>query len=165
MHVGGLLIAGGVGLLGCVYNAVVDKYGDYKVSQWTYEKIPLDIRSTSRSSTSSDTDDDSDSDEGRIEFVTKSVSELRQTVSKRTGLVDNTNDRKSWNAWLTSASASSGLSSSEEEEEKEKEMMTPGNYTFMYRSYANYEEAGCIKKSLLRWKTWYGIAANSRGYI
>merc|ERR1712238_164414 len=94
-------------------NTVVDKYGDYKVSQWTYEKIPL----------------------------------------------DNTNDRKSWNAWLTSTSASA--SSSEEEEE----MMTPGNYTFMYRSYASYEEAGCIKKSLFHWKTWYGIVANSRGYM
>jgi len=77
MHVGGLLIAGGVGLLGYVYNAVVDKYGDYKVSQWTYEKIPLDIRSTNSSSSRSDTDADADSDEGRIEFVTKSVNELR----------------------------------------------------------------------------------------
>merc|ERR1712238_222549 len=138
-------------------NAVVDKYGDYKVSQWTYEKIPLDIRSTNSISSRSGTDADADSDEGRIEFVTKSVNELRQTVSKRTGLVDNTNDRKSWNAWLTSASASSSS--------LEEEVMTPGNYTFMYRSYANYEEAGCIKKSLFHWKTWYGIVANSRGYM
>jgi len=154
MHVGGLILAGVVGILGCVYNTAVDKYADYKVSQWTYEKVPLDIRSTIA---------DGNDDEGSIGFVTKSVNELRRTVSKRTGLVENTNDRRSWNAWITSFTSSSLPSSSLSA--SEEELTKPGNYTFMYRSYVNYEEAGCIKKSFLHLKTWYGIVANSRGYM
>lgn len=140
MQIGGIIIAGAVGLLGCIYNAAVDKYSDYKIAQWTSEKVPLDIRSSSSST-----------------FVTKSVNELRRTVSKRTGLVEKTDDRKSWNAWLTSPPLSS--------EEVDANIMKPGNYTFMYRSYVNWEEAGCIKKSLLHLKTWYGIILDSRGHM
>mmetsp|Transcript_12944 Transcript_12944/g.19109 ORF Transcript_12944/g.19109 Transcript_12944/m.19109 type:complete len:226 (-) Transcript_12944:8-685(-) len=131
MHLGGLITTA---LLGYLYNIVIDKYGNHKVSQWTSEKVPLDIRS-----------------EG-IVYVPKSVDELRRTISKRSGLVEKTSDRKSWNAWLTS-------------ESREIEYLKPGNYTFAYRSYVNFEEAGAIKKSLFHLRTWLGFIAQKRGMM
>lgn len=141
---GRLLVAGAVAILGVAYNAAVDKYGDWRVEQM--QKLPLP-NSPSLSSSSANGIQASHA-------ITKSVNELRQTVSKRTGLVENLDDRRAWNAWLSDLESDSGQG-----------LMPGTTLTFMYRSYANFEEAGNIKKSLLHVKTWLGFTASKRGIM
>ena len=137
MHVVGLRIVTAA-VLGYIYNFSVDKYGNHKISQWTEEKIPLYIHK-----------------QKDIDFIPKTVQELRRTISKRSGIVEKVEDRKSWNAWLTS-----------EEHPKEEIHFEPGStYTFAYRSYSNHEEAGSIKKSLFHLKTLVGFIARKRGVM
>ena len=122
--------------IGAVYNEAVDRYGDYRLSR--FASVPLLV---------------ADDGDAIAAIAVKSADELRRTVSRRTGLVGNLDDRRSWNLWLTEKTTDDAV------------VVRPGNYTFMYRSYVNFEEANCIKKSLFHIKTWWGFTNVGRGVM
>jgi len=70
-------------------------------------------------------------------------SQLRKTISKRTGLVTSSVYRKSWRKWHLTRNKSNSAASA----------IKPGqNYEFAYRSYVNAEEYMEIAASFFNWK-------------
>lgn len=130
-----ILLAGAVALL---YNGAVDRYGDWKMQRMATIP-PLEVPIC-------------DGGYGDPSLSLKTPTELRRTVSSRSGLVERLDDRRAWNAWLLSPLPSI-------------DTLTPGIYTFQYRSYVNYEESGAIKKSLCHIPTWFGFVGKGRGTL
>ena len=67
---------------------------------------------------------------------TKSTAELLQS---RSGLLESLDDRRAWNNWL--------LSKNDKDLGEAEELLIPGEYGYMYRSYVKFDEGGTIKKS------------------
>ena len=133
IHSGGFLVASVVVLL---YNVGVEKYGNHRMEQMA-QIPPLEC---------TEKDDD---------CVIISTADLRRTVSSRSGLVENLDDRRAWNKWLLSTAGSKNS--------KKDGYVAPGKYYFKYRSYVNFEESGAIKKALLHIPTWLGFVAERTG--
>eukprot|EP00555_Chaetoceros_dichaeta_P002434 CAMPEP_0198251700 /NCGR_PEP_ID=MMETSP1447-20131203/2455_1 /TAXON_ID=420782 /ORGANISM="Chaetoceros dichaeta, Strain CCMP1751" /LENGTH=212 /DNA_ID=CAMNT_0043936785 /DNA_START=233 /DNA_END=871 /DNA_ORIENTATION=+ len=69
--------------------------------------------------------------------------QLRKTISKRTGLVTSSVHRKSWRKWYLTRNKGDSAASA----------IKPGQtYEFAYRSYVNYEEGNSIASSFWNWK-------------
>lgn len=134
IHLGGFLVASVVVLL---YNVGIEKYGNHRMDQMA--QIPA-----------------LEFDE-RDDLCAMSTADLRRTVSSRSGLVENLDDRRAWNKWL--------LSTADSKNSKKDGYMyvAPGKYYFKYRSYVNFEESGAIKKALLHIPTWLGFVAERTG--
>eukprot|EP00581_Thalassiosira_minuscula_P033256 CAMPEP_0183778678 /NCGR_PEP_ID=MMETSP0739-20130205/52023_1 /TAXON_ID=385413 /ORGANISM="Thalassiosira miniscula, Strain CCMP1093" /LENGTH=217 /DNA_ID=CAMNT_0026021117 /DNA_START=9 /DNA_END=658 /DNA_ORIENTATION=+ len=78
-----------------------------------------------------------------------STAGLRKSVSPA-GIVENLKYRQAWNNWLL-------------DQPSAVPPLEPGEYTFMYRSYVNFEEGGAIKKALLHVPTLMGVSSTKRG--
>mmetsp|Transcript_14348 Transcript_14348/g.30677 ORF Transcript_14348/g.30677 Transcript_14348/m.30677 type:complete len:247 (-) Transcript_14348:69-809(-) len=148
IHVGGILIAGTFIL---TYNAAVDLYGDHRMKKMAAIP-PLECRSSNDENAFNPHHDD-----------VMTASELRQTVSSRSGIVEKLDDRWAWNKWLLTPSP---LPSNDQQlGEKKSPLVPPGTYTFMYRSNVKFDEKNAIKKALLHVPTLFGFVAVRRGTL
>jgi hypothetical protein len=128
-------------------NCAIEKYADFKTSEMAkivLEETPsLDTRSTIHQ-------------EKIPPPKVWQPSQLRSTIHPRSGLVENLNHRRAWNRWLMATSLSS--------RDDTVEFLNPGEYTFAYRSYVDYEEAGGIRKRLFHLPTLlWGYVQPARG--
>jgi len=134
-----ILLAGAVALL---YNGAVDRYGDWKMQRMATIP-PLEVPIC-------------DGGCGDPSLSLETPTELRRTVSSRSGLVERSDersdDRRAWNAWLLSPLPSI-------------DTLTPGIYTFQCRSHVNCEESGAIKKSPCHIPAWFGFVGKGRGTL
>ena len=73
------------------------------------------------------------------ELMIDGPSQLKRTVSRRTGLVENPADRIAWDTWIQSPA---GLALDGDNP------IPPGRYAFTYRSNVKQDEANSIKKAL-----------------
>ena len=73
---------------------------------------------------------------------------LRKTVSKRSNLVLDMNDRKLWNEWIVTSSDPINHMVSKES----IEALFGREQKFRYRTYVNFEEAGAYCKPFFTWK-------------
>lgn len=133
-------------------NLAVEWYADWKTIQMS--KIILEGTPTNtitgKPSLSKDTIDEKDP------APVWKPSQLRKTVHKGSGLVENLQQRQLWNHWLTAT-----LTKTENIVRLE-----PGEYQFVYRSYVNYEEAGAIRKRLFHSPTiFWGYVQPAPGVI
>eukprot|EP00566_Odontella_aurita_P022100 CAMPEP_0113526872 /NCGR_PEP_ID=MMETSP0015_2-20120614/983_1 /TAXON_ID=2838 /ORGANISM="Odontella" /LENGTH=235 /DNA_ID=CAMNT_0000425247 /DNA_START=92 /DNA_END=799 /DNA_ORIENTATION=- /assembly_acc=CAM_ASM_000160 len=129
-----------VGAVTLLYNGGVHHYAEHRMSKMA------EIPSLSQECSAND----------ECSAAELTTAELRRSVSLLTGLVENLDDRRSWNRWLPSPPTKTNDA---------LKTPPPGEYTFMYRSYVNFEEAGAMKKALLHIPTWWGFVQTKRGKI
>ncbi|GFH56370.1 hypothetical protein CTEN210_12846 [Chaetoceros tenuissimus] len=77
------------------------------------------------------------------------VEYLRKTVSKRSNLVLDMNDRKLWNEWISTISSDPSKHMISKED---IEALFGVEHKYRYRTYANFEEAGAYCKPFFTWK-------------
>jgi hypothetical protein len=137
------LWTGGAALLGAVHETAVDRYAQWRTAKMAEIPPPGSGPVENNGST-----------------PPMSVAELRKTVWPASGVVENLDHRRAWNAWLASPPPPPSASSGSDDNK-----LVPGKYTFTYRSYVNFEETGGIKCRLLSPVAWAGFTARGRGAI
>jgi hypothetical protein len=101
-----------------------------------------------------------------------STRRLRSTINKRSGLVENLDDRRAWNQWILLSSSkildtpTPTTTDCFPDNNEGLQLLEPGSYEFAYRSYVNFEESGAIKKRLYHLPTWlWGYIQPSPGIM
>ena len=140
-------------------------YGIYSIAVDQYAKRTLKIMKAAEEEVSHITDA-RDFDDESIPLLTPT--QLRNTISKRTNLVTNPLQRKSWRKWrLTTRNNNNnnkGKNDDSNSETASNNNIEPGQkYEFAYRSYPNIEERDDVAVSFYNWKMFVGLKHSGNG--